>query len=68
VIIRVAFSSLRIQSSMTAPSIYHFLRDNVQKGAIALNYIPIDLQVANILLKPQTMGKFKMLTEMIGVI
>jgi hypothetical protein len=38
---------------------YHFLRDRVQKGAVALEYIQTDQQVADILTKPLAKGKFE---------
>jgi len=39
------------------------MRDRVHKGAIVLNYVPIDLQVVDILTKPFAKGKFKILRE-----
>jgi hypothetical protein len=47
---------------------YHFLRDRVQKGAIALEYIQTDQQVADILTKPLAKGKFKMFRERLGLV
>jgi len=35
---------------------YQFLRDRVQKGAMVLEYIPLDLLVTNLLTKPTTKG------------
>jgi hypothetical protein len=39
---------------------YHFIRDRVQKGAMVLQYIPTNQQVADILTKPLAKGKFEM--------
>ena len=39
---------------------YHFIRDMVQRGAVRLDHIGIDEQVADILTKP--LGKVKFLT------
>jgi hypothetical protein len=65
--IKVASSSLRIQHFMIIPKNigvrYHFLRDRVQKGATILDYIPSELQVANILTKSLIKGKFEMLRK-----
>ena len=45
---------------------YHFLRDNVQKGAIALEYVQTDQYVADILIKPLANRKFDMFRERLG--
>eukprot|EP00253_Pinus_taeda_P035890 PITA_35890 len=47
---------------------YHFIRDMVQRGAVRLDHIGTDEQVANILTKP--LGKVKFLTfrESLGVV
>jgi hypothetical protein len=37
---------------------YHFIRDRIQKGAVKLQYISTDEQVADILTKPLEKGKF----------
>jgi hypothetical protein len=47
---------------------YHFLRDRVQKGAVALEYIQTDQQVADILTKPLAKGKFEMFKERLGLV
>ena len=39
---------------------YHFIQDMVQQGAVRLDHIESDEQVADILTKP--LGKFKFLT------
>ena len=36
---------------------YHFIRDQVQRGAVQLQYIPTDDQVADILTKALPRGK-----------
>ena len=47
---------------------YHYIRDMVQRGAIRLQHIGTDEQVADILTKP--LGKVKFLTfrEQLGVV
>ena len=47
---------------------YHFIRDMVQRGAVRLDHIGTDEQVADILTKP--LGKVKLLTfrESLGVV
>ena len=47
---------------------YHFIRDMVQRGAVRLDHIGADEQVADILTKP--LGKVKFLTfrESLGVV
>jgi hypothetical protein len=42
---------------------YHFMKDRVQKGVVSLDYIPTELQVANIPTNPLVKGKFGMLRE-----
>jgi hypothetical protein len=39
--------------------IYHFIRDNIQKGAMKLQYTPTNQQVAEILTKPLSKGSLK---------
>ena len=36
-----------------------YIRDMMQKGAIMLEYVSIDEQVANVLMKPLSQVKFK---------
>ena len=47
---------------------YHFIQDMVQRGAVRLDHIGTDEQVADILTKP--LGKVKFLTfrESLGVV
>ena len=42
---------------------YHFIRDCVQKGAVKLEYISTDEQVANILMKSLPRGKHVFLRD-----
>ena len=37
---------------------YHFIRDLVQRGALKLQYIRMNKQIANILTKPLTASNF----------
>ena len=46
---------------------YHFIRDYVQRGAVTLQYISIDEQVANILMKSLGRGKFVFFRDKLGV-
>ena len=39
--------------------IYHFILDMVQKGAVKLNYVPTEEQVAGVLTKPLARVKFE---------
>jgi hypothetical protein len=47
---------------------YHFIRDRIQRGAVKLQYISTDEQVANILTKPLEKGKFVFFRERLGVL
>ena len=47
---------------------YHFIRDYVQKGAIKLQYISTDEQVADILTKALVKGKFIFFRDKLGVV
>ena len=46
---------------------YHFIRDLVQRGALKLQYIPTDEQIANILTKPLTTSKFVYFRDKLGM-
>jgi hypothetical protein len=46
---------------------YHFIRDLVQKGAIKLQYIRTEEQIADILTKPLSFGKFVQFRDKLGV-
>lgn len=37
---------------------YHFIRDRIQKGVVRFQYIPIEEQVADVLMKHLVKGKF----------
>ena len=47
---------------------YHFIRDLVEGKIVALEYIPIERQNANIFTKPLDRSKFKTLRQVIVVI
>ena len=47
---------------------YHFIRDMVMKGAMKLDYIATDEQVADVLTKPLAREKFEYFRERLGVI
>jgi hypothetical protein len=47
---------------------YHFLRDGVKIGVVVLEYVLLDLQVADILTKPLAKGKFEMSRERLGLV
>lgn len=47
---------------------YHFIRDMVQKGAIKFQYICTEEQIADILTKPLSYGKFVHFWDKLGVI
>ena len=47
---------------------YHFIRDRAQKGAIKLQYISTDDQVADILTKPLVKGKFVFFGDKLAVV
>ena len=47
---------------------YHFIRDLVKRKIVALEYIPIEHQNADIFTKPLDRRKFETLHQVIGVI
>jgi hypothetical protein len=47
---------------------YHFIRDYVQRGAVELQYISTEEQVADILTKALSMGKFVFFRDKLGVV
>ena len=47
---------------------YHIIHDGIQKGAVKLQYISTDEQVADILTKPLEKGKFVFFRERFGVV
>ena len=46
---------------------YHFLRDNIEKGKIALSYVPTRDQLADIFTKPLDQATFARLGGELGV-
>jgi hypothetical protein len=46
---------------------YHFIRDMVQRRTIKMQYIRIDEQIANILSKPLSLGKFVYFRDKLGM-
>ena len=46
---------------------YHFIRDIVQRGALKLQYIRTDEQIADILTKPLTASKFVYFRDKLGM-
>jgi hypothetical protein len=47
---------------------YHFIRDWVQRGAVQLQYIPTDDQVADILTKALPRGKHVFFRDKMGLV
>jgi hypothetical protein len=47
---------------------YHFIRDYVQRGAVELQFISTDEQVADILTKALGRGKFVPFRDKLGVV
>jgi hypothetical protein len=47
---------------------YHYIRDMVQRGAIKLQYIGRDEQVADVLTKPLSRVKFEHFRDKFGVV
>jgi hypothetical protein len=47
---------------------YHFIRDMVQRGAIKLQYVGTDEQVADVLTKSLSPVKFKHFRDKLGVV
>ena len=47
---------------------YHYIRDMVQRGAIMLQYVGTDEQVANVLTKPLSCVNFEYLQDKLGVV
>ena len=46
---------------------YHFIRDLVQRGALKLQYIRKDEQIADIFTKPLTASKFMYFRDKLGM-
>ena len=47
---------------------YHFIRDLVQRGALNLQYIHMDEQIADILTKPLIASKFVYFLDKLGMV
>jgi len=47
---------------------YHFIRDWVQRGAVQLEYIPTDEQIANILTKSLPRGRHIYFRDKMGMV
>jgi hypothetical protein len=47
---------------------YHYIRDMVQRGALKLQYISTDEQVANVLTKPLYRIKFEYFRDTLGMV
>jgi hypothetical protein len=47
---------------------YHYIRDMVQRGAVELQYISTDEQIANILTKPLSRVKYEYFRDKLGVL
>ena len=48
--------------------LYFYIRDMIQKGAIKLQYVSTDEQVADVLTKPLSWVKFKHFRDKLGVV
>ena len=47
---------------------YHYIRDMVQRGAVKLQYVVTNEQIANVLTKPLAKVKFEYFREKLGVL
>ena len=47
---------------------YHYIKDMVQRGAMKLQYIAMDEQIADVRTKPLTRVKFEYFRENLGVL
>ena len=47
---------------------YHYIRDMVQRGAVKLQYVATDNQIADVLMKPLARVKFEYFREKLGVL
>ena len=47
---------------------YHYIRDMVQRGAVKLQYVVIDDQIAEVLTKPLSRVKFEYFREKLDVL
>ena len=46
---------------------YHYIRDMVQRGAVKLQYVAMDEQIADVLTQPLARVKFEYFREKLGV-
>ena len=47
---------------------YHHIKDMVQKGALKLQYVATDEQIADVLTKPLSRVKFEYFRDKLGVV
>ena len=47
---------------------YHFIKDMVQRGAVKLQYVAMEEQIADVLTKPMARVKFEYFRENLGVL
>ena len=47
---------------------YHYIRDMVQRGALKLQYVAMEEQIADVLTKPLARMKFEYFKEKLGVL
>ena len=47
---------------------YHYIRDMMQRGAVKLQYVAIEEQIADVLMKPLARLKFEYFREKLGVL
>ena len=47
---------------------YHYIRDMVQRGAVKLQYVATDEQLADVLMKLLAIEKFEYFREKLGVL
>ena len=47
---------------------YHYIRDMVQRGAVKLQYVVMEEQIADALTKPLARMKFEYFREKLGVL
>ena len=47
---------------------YHYIRDMVHRGAVKLQYVVTDKQIADVLMKPFSKVKFEYSMENLGVL
>ena len=47
---------------------YHYMRDIMQRGAVKLQYVAIEEQIVDVLMKPLARLKFEYFREKLGVL